>query len=313
MACSSVWCRGTSRRRCSVAATGSADCCSSDPALIGRVQTVRPSPLRGFRCRPRPRGATAHRCALNDACEGYPNKDADTPRPVASSNAGSRRTGTGLSRVGDDAVVSVRAVYESSRGSGHRPAHARGTVDSSPAFVRRMSVRVIVGSSGCGHRVGDRRVGRCGGNRRDGGRCRSRPGPAPVRLVRGDIPSALPSPDAQLRCDLHVRGPAARRRSAGPAGRGPPDRVSGAFIGVADADWGGALIVPNDPWLERGQGDPHGAAGGHEPVRRPPAARTAARSRVRRRAGDGTGGPVAAVPAASVKRSFRPRSSTPAR
>ena len=28
---------------------------------------------------------------------------------------------------------------------------------------------------------------------------------------------------------------------------------AGAVIGVADADWGSALIAPDDPWLERGQ------------------------------------------------------------
>ena len=28
---------------------------------------------------------------------------------------------------------------------------------------------------------------------------------------------------------------------------------SGAVIGVADADWGSAVIAPDDPWLDRGR------------------------------------------------------------
>ncbi len=78
------------------------------------------------------------------------------------------------------------------------------------------------------------------------------PGPASVPLVRADI-SVLPFPDASFDgvfcCAVmqHLTDPLAvlieARRVCRP----------GAVIGVADADWGGALRFPEDPALERGQ------------------------------------------------------------
>ena len=75
------------------------------------------------------------------------------------------------------------------------------------------------------------------------------PGPAPLPLLRGDI-HRLPFPDATFdaifMCAVlqHVADPLLRRCSR-------LDRIArpGAVIGVADADWGSALIAPDDPWL----------------------------------------------------------------
>ncbi len=78
------------------------------------------------------------------------------------------------------------------------------------------------------------------------------PGRASKPLVRGDI-HQLPFPhgsvDAIFVCAVlqHLAEPLVAlveaRRIARP----------GAVIGVADADWGSALIAPEDPWLERGR------------------------------------------------------------
>ena len=78
------------------------------------------------------------------------------------------------------------------------------------------------------------------------------PGPAPVPLLRGDLhhlPFADRSFDAIFMCAVlqQVADPLVllveARRIARP----------GAVIGVADADWGGSLLAPEDPWLQRGQ------------------------------------------------------------
>lgn len=77
------------------------------------------------------------------------------------------------------------------------------------------------------------------------------PGPAPVPLVRGDV-NELPFPDASVdaifMCALlqqladPLRALIEARRIARPE----------AVLGVADADWGSALLAPEDPWLTRG-------------------------------------------------------------
>ena len=71
-------------------------------------------------------------------------------------------------------------------------------------------------------------------------------------LVRADI-HALPFPDrsvdAIFMCAVlqHVGDPVRplleARRIARP----------GAVIGIADADWGSAILAPDDPWLELGE------------------------------------------------------------
>ena len=147
----------------------------------------------------------------------------------------------------------MRAVYESFLRKRHRPAHARRTVDSVAAFfVRHVRSGDRLVDLGCGPgsvtagfaaAVGPR--GMVLGVDLD-------PGPASVPLVRGDI-HALPFPDGSVdaifMCAVlqHVADSLVplveARRIARP----------GAVIGVADADWGGAVIAPDDPWLQRGQ------------------------------------------------------------
>ena len=135
----------------------------------------------------------------------------------------------------------------------HRPAHARRTVQSVAAFfvpLLRPGHRLV--DLGCGPAsvtAGFAAVvaptGTVVGVDLD-------PGPAPVPLVRGDL-HALPFPDgtfdAIFMCAVlqHVAEPLLPLREARRIAR------PGAVIGVADADWGGALIAPEDPWLARGQ------------------------------------------------------------
>ena len=159
----------------------------------------------------------------------------------------------GLSRIGDDALVDVQASYESFLRERHRPALARRTVDSVAAFFVphvRSGDRLV--DLGCG--PGSVTVGFGAAVGPDGMvvGVDLDPGPAPLPLVRGDI-HQLPFPngsvDAIFVCAVlqHLAEPLVAlveaRRIARP----------GAVIGVADADWGSALVAPADPWLERGQ------------------------------------------------------------
>ncbi len=143
--------------------------------------------------------------------------------------------------------MSSREGYERFVRDRHRPSHARRTADSHAAFFLqhvRPGMRVV--DLGCGPAsittgLGDHAIG-----------VDLDPGPASVPLARADI-SALPFPDASLDgvfcCAVmqHLTDPLAvlceARRICKP----------GAVIGVADADWGGALRFPDDPTLERGQ------------------------------------------------------------
>ena len=152
----------------------------------------------------------------------------------------------------DASTVDVRVAYERFLRDRHRPAHARRTADSAAAFfLPHLHPGDQIVDLGCGPAsvtVGlATAVGPGGfvvGVDLD-------PGPAPIPLVRADI-HRLPFPDrsvdAIFMCAVlqHVADPLQplleARRIARP----------GAVIGVADADWGGALITPEDPWLRRG-------------------------------------------------------------
>jgi SAM-dependent methyltransferase len=149
--------------------------------------------------------------------------------------------------------IDIRDRYQRFLRDRHRPAHARRTVASVAAFfvplVRPGARLVDVGCGPASVTVGFSAVvgpnGMVVGVDLD-------PGPGAVPLVRGDLralPFADGSFDAIFICavlqffadPLQVLVEA--RRVARP----------GAVIGVADADWGGALLAPDDPWLTRGQ------------------------------------------------------------
>ncbi len=135
----------------------------------------------------------------------------------------------------------------------HRPAHARRTAATHAAFflplVRPGDRLVDLGcgpgsvTAGLADAVGP--TGVAIGVDVD-------PGPRSVPLVRADI-HALPFPaasvDAIFMCAVlqHVADPAAPLREARRIAR------PGAVIGIADADWGSAIVAPDDPWLATGQ------------------------------------------------------------
>jgi SAM-dependent methyltransferase len=135
----------------------------------------------------------------------------------------------------------------------HRPARARRTVNSVAAFFvphLRPGDRLV--DLGCG--PASVTVG-LGAAVRPGGTVVGvdlDPGPAPVPLARGDI-HRLPFPDrsfdAIFMCAVlqHVADPLRPLLEARQIAR------SGTVIGVADADWGGAVIAPDGPRLQRGQ------------------------------------------------------------
>ena len=150
-------------------------------------------------------------------------------------------------------LVDVGIAYQRFLRERHRPAHARRTVESVAAFfVPHLRPGDRVADLGCGPAsvtiglpAAVRPSGMVVGVDLD-------PGPAPIPLVRCDIQS-LPFPDgsfdAIFMCAVlqHFADPLRplleARRIARP----------GAVIGVADADWGSAVIAPEDPWLQRGQ------------------------------------------------------------
>jgi SAM-dependent methyltransferase len=144
--------------------------------------------------------------------------------------------------------LSSRQRYERFLRDRHRGNHARRTAVSHAAFLLphlHPGMRVL--DLGCGPAsitagLGDGAIG-----------VDLDPGPsASVPLGAADV-SRLPFPDATFdavfSCAVlqHLADPLAALIEARRVCR------PGAVIGVADADWGGQLRVPDDPLLERGQ------------------------------------------------------------
>jgi SAM-dependent methyltransferase len=135
----------------------------------------------------------------------------------------------------------------------HRRAHGRRTVQSVAAFflpLVRPGQRLV--DLGCG--PGSVTVGFAGAVA-PGGLVVGvdlDPGPSAVPLLRADVhalPFADETFDAIFMCAVlqHVANPLLPLREARRVAR------PGAVIGVADADWGSALLAPADPWLARGE------------------------------------------------------------
>jgi SAM-dependent methyltransferase len=149
--------------------------------------------------------------------------------------------------------MDVEEAYRQFRRQRHRPAHARRTAESVAAFFvplvhpghRLVDLGCGPGSVTAGLAAAVGPTGVAVGVDVD-------PGPTSVPLVRADIhalPLADRSVDAIFMCAVlqHVGDPLRPLLEARRIAR------SGAVIGVADADWGGAVIAPDDPWLTIGQ------------------------------------------------------------
>jgi SAM-dependent methyltransferase len=135
----------------------------------------------------------------------------------------------------------------------HRPHHARRTAATHAAFLLpslEAGQRVL--DLGCG--PGSITVGLAEAVGPGGAAIGVDldPGPAAIPLARADI-HVLPFPDgsfdAILLCAVlqHVADPLATLVEARRVCR------PGGVVGVADADWGSALVWPDDPLLRRGQ------------------------------------------------------------
>jgi SAM-dependent methyltransferase len=149
--------------------------------------------------------------------------------------------------------VSDPAAYGRFLRERHRPAHGRRTARSHAAFLLpRLSPGDRVLDLGCGPGSITAGLGEAVGPAGVAIGLDLDPGPAPVPLVRGDatrLPLATAAVDAVFVCAVlqHLADPLALLREARRVCR------PGAVIGVADADRGGALVAPADPWLDRGQ------------------------------------------------------------
>ena len=149
--------------------------------------------------------------------------------------------------------MDVEERYREFRRQRHRPAHARRTAQSVAAFflpLLRPGDRLV--DLGCGPGSVTAGLAAAVGPTGLAIGVDIDPGPSTVPLVRADI-HALPFPDrsvdAIFMCAVlqHVGDPIQplleARRIARP----------GAVIGIADADWGSAILAPDDPWLELGE------------------------------------------------------------
>jgi SAM-dependent methyltransferase len=134
----------------------------------------------------------------------------------------------------------------------HRPAHGRRTARSHAAFfVRLLQPGDRVLDVGCGPGSITVGLGKAVG---PGGTVVGvdlDPGPARVPLVRADA-FRLPFPDrsfdAVFTCAMlqHLGDPLGALREARRVCR------PGAVVGIADADRGGVIVEPPDPWVDRG-------------------------------------------------------------
>jgi SAM-dependent methyltransferase len=149
--------------------------------------------------------------------------------------------------------MDVEEHYRQFRRQRHRPAHARRTAQSVAEFflpLLRTGDRVV--DMGCGPGSVTAGLAAAVGPTGLAIGVDVDPGPASVPLARADI-RALPFPDRSIdaifMCAVlqHVADPIQPLREARRIAR------PGAVIGVADADWGSAVVAPGDPWLEMGQ------------------------------------------------------------
>ena len=149
--------------------------------------------------------------------------------------------------------MDVEERFRQFRRQRHRPAHARRTARSVAAFflpLLRPGDRVV--DLGCGPGSVTAGFAEAVGPTGCAVGVDVDPGPRAGAARRADI-HALPFPDrsvdAIFMCAVlqHVGDPVRplleARRVARP----------GAVIGVADADWGSAIVAPDDPWLDMGQ------------------------------------------------------------
>lgn len=147
-------------------------------------------------------------------------------------------------------VAVTRAALDAFLRAYHRPAHARRTADRAAAFfLPHLRPGMALVDIGCGPGSITRGLlevtGRGVGVDLD-------PGPAELPLVKADA-TRLPFPDASFDAIFlhailqHVDDAAGVLREARRVAR------PGAVVGVADADWGGAIFEPPDPWVLRGQ------------------------------------------------------------
>jgi SAM-dependent methyltransferase len=148
------------------------------------------------------------------------------------------------------APVTARHDYERYMRARHRPAHGRRTAERWAGFLLphlRPGMRLL--DLGCG--PGSITAGLAAGHRAVGVDVAPLASEA-VPVAAADA-AALPFPDACFDALYtnallqHVTDPLAVLREARRVAR------PGAVIGVGDADWGGVLMHPADPALDRGQ------------------------------------------------------------